>query len=64
MINTAEDMCKKLVQLMEQRGMRTSVVNDVHTNDSKVEHVIDVDVVTMHGYRFDVHITVCRFSKA
>ena len=62
MIDTAEDMCKELVRLMSQRGMKTDIVNDLHTNDSIVEHVIDVDVIT-HGYKYDVHITVCRFSK-
>ena len=62
MIDTAEDMCKELVRLMSQHGMKTDIVNDVHTNDSIVEHVLDVDVI-VQGYIYNVHINVNRFSK-
>ncbi len=47
-IKTAQDMCEHIVLLLEQNGYVTNIVNNVHTEDSVVEHVIDVDFEDVH----------------
>lgn len=42
---------------------RTKIVNDVTTEDSPVEHNVDVDV-SYNGYDYNVSINVNRFGKS
>ncbi len=63
-LRTSLNVARRIVRIMSDSEDITSVdiVNDVITPDSVVEHVIDVDTV-VDGYRYDVHITACRFDK-
>lgn len=56
---TARGMCFDILALLHKHGYTCEVVNDKRTDDSVVEHDIDVDVVGYH-YMFNMNINVNR----
>lgn len=62
MIDKANEMCDLIVQMLQDKGMSTDIVNNNVDEDSVCEHVIDVDVVH-DDYIWNVHIDVVRFYK-
>lgn len=55
----AQLLARRIVEQMTADSKQ--VVNDKTTDDSVVEHDIDVDVI-VDGYVYNVNINVCRFG--
>ena len=60
-MSTSRDICHYVIEGMKNPEVLTEIVNDVVTEDSVVEHDVDVDF-TMDGIVYNVNINVVLFG--
>lgn len=62
---TAQEMCSAIHALLVANGYHVEVVNDIETEDSVVEHVMDLDIVGA-DFMYNVSLNmnrICTFDE-
>jgi len=60
-MSTSRDVCHKIERLLRHNGMDVTIVNDKVTEDSVVEHDVDLDVI-IDGIIYNININVVLFG--